>query len=303
MNNILYIIIPYFNFLNSKQLEKNLNDFLEKNKFPDNVRLILSEGYVESQLKDYSNKFYKHLKFKFKNIFWIKENLINLAIDNLPEDWEFVVWMDRDVVFLSEAWVDESIEKLKKSDIIQPWKELEQTLESSRNPLVQTEGPKKSFLFRIKEEKNPILKRLGHPGMAWGINKNFYNKIKKIPDWFIIGGADRILACAFLDDNKTIPTGATCSITMAKKTSEYYQFFKNVKFDYVNCKIYHLCHGSRPNRKYLERIEILAENNFDPNNDIFYNEEKIIEFSKDWNDRASKQIKDYFISRQEDLIV
>ena len=303
MNNILYIIIPYFNFLNSKQLEKNLNHFLEKNKFPDNVRLILSEGYIDSQLKDHSNKFYKHLKFKFKNIFWIKENLINLAIDNLPEDWQFAVWMDRDVIFTSKTWVDESIEKLKTSDIIQPWKELEEILELSSRNIVQTMGVKDSYLFRIQQEEDPALRLQGHPGMAWGINKNFYNKIKKIPDWFIVGGADMILACACLNDGKTMPTNATCSIAMAKKTSEYYQFFKNVKSDYVNCKIYHLCHGNRLNRKYRERVEILAENNFDPNNDIFYNEEKIIEFSKDWNDRASKEIKDYFISRQEDLIV
>jgi murein DD-endopeptidase MepM/ murein hydrolase activator NlpD len=53
-------------------------------------------------------------------------------------------------------------------------------------------------------------------------------------------------------------------------------------------------HGRDPLPGMLYATEFGQD--FDPKNDIFYNEEKIIEFSKDWNDRASKEIKDYFIT-------
>lgn len=315
MDDVLYIIVPYFNFLGINKLEENLNLFLTKNKFTNRARVVLSEGYIDNELKDYSNLVYKHLKFKFKDIFWAKENLINLAIDNLPKDWKFVVWLDRDVVFSSEEWIEEAIKELKISDIIQPWSLVMNP--TSRTPPTPSSFPplypkmnqpkpisnsiKQSFFSKMKEMP---LNFWGHPGFAWGINKNFYTKIKKIPDWFIVGAADSVLAscCVYNLNNKRIahkPPHAT--ILMELKFHDYAKFFKDVKFNSLNFEIFHVSHGTYENRKYIERHTILQKHNFDPNCDIFYNEQNIIEFSEDWKMRASKDIKNFFISRQENL--
>ena len=80
----LYVVLPYFNFLNSKNTNKNLNIFIENFKKYKNAKLILVEGYYNEadQLRDYSKDLYKHIKVKSKNILWIKENLINIGFDS-----------------------------------------------------------------------------------------------------------------------------------------------------------------------------------------------------------------------------
>ena len=317
MEDVLYIIVPYFNFLGINKLEENLNLFLTKNKFTNKARVVLSEGYIDHELKDYSNLVYKHFKFKFKDIFWAKENLINLAIDKLPKDWKFVVWVDRDVVFSSEGWIEKAIEELEVSDIIQPWSLVMNPTANKNNTLLNS-SPTSIHLkmnqsnlisnsikqgFFSKMQETPLDLR-GHPGFAWGINKNFYTKIKKIPDWFIVGAADSVLAsCCVYELNKKniLHKSPHATIPMELKFHDYAKSFKDVKFNSLNFEIFHVSHGTYENRKYIERHSILQKHNFNPDCDIFYNEQNVIEFSKDWRTRAATKIKDFFISRQENL--
>ena len=134
--------------------------------------MVLVEGYINNQLEDYSSKVYKHLKFKLKNMFWAKENLINLAINSLPKDWQFAVWIDRDVVFQTDSWVNESIEKLKQSDVIQPWSRLFYLTEDDKTEKINNFYL--SIFYTKSDEK--FNNQRDHFGMGWGINKNFYNK-------------------------------------------------------------------------------------------------------------------------------
>jgi hypothetical protein len=299
MNDILYIIVPYFNFLDWQSNKNNLFNFLNLNNFPSNAKVVLAEGYIDNQLEDHSNKVYKHLKFKLKNIFWVKENLINLAINNLPKDWQFAVWIDRDVVFKTDSWVNESIEKLKQSDVIQPWNKLFYLNEDNKTP--NTNNPYLS-IFYTKSDKNQPCIAGGHSGMGWGINRNFYNKIGKILDWLIIGGADRVLAfcCGIKDKEKLKLLPILQTDGMKKEISNYAQAFENVKYDYVNATIHHHPHGDLRERGYRLRKYILNDNNFDPSKDIFYNSEGIIEFSEEWANKASTQIEHFFRLRNED---
>jgi hypothetical protein len=298
MNDILYIIVPYFNFFNWKSYKTNLDNFLLKNSFPSNAKIIISEGYINNGLNDYSNKIYKHLKFKLKNMFWAKENLINLAINNLPKDWQFAVWVDRDVIFESDLWVNETIKKLKESDIIHPWNKLFYL--NKQNQIPYPNYPNLSIFYTKSDPKLHLKK--GHSGMAWGINKNFYNKIGKIIDWQIVGGGDVTLAfcCGIKEKEKLKQLPSVQTEGMKNEVYNYSKYFENVKYDYVNASIYHAIHGTQENRQYKSRWDILHNNNFDPAKDIFYNQEGIIEFSKSWEDKAAKQIENFFLLRKED---
>jgi hypothetical protein len=83
---------------------------------------------------------------------WIKENLINLGIKTLPEDWKFVAWIDADITFLNQNWVDETKEKLQSSDIVQLWQM--QSIWGQRGKFLK--------LTRVLPTCIKRVKRLGH---------------------------------------------------------------------------------------------------------------------------------------------
>ncbi|MGH7193828.1 MAG: hypothetical protein ACREJM_09885, partial [Candidatus Saccharimonadales bacterium] len=54
---------------------------------------------------------------------WHKENLLNLAIQSLPPDWQYVAWVDADVTFARPDWVIETIEQLQHFAVVQMFRE------------------------------------------------------------------------------------------------------------------------------------------------------------------------------------
>ena len=291
--NDLYLVVPYFNFCNWKSTKNNLDIFLNQNKFDENVKIVISEGIFNNELKDYSKDVFLHLKFKLNSVFWAKENLINLAIKSIPKNWKYLVWCDRDIIFENKNWINESITKLSKSDIIQPWSHLNHL---DKN-LQKISGEFYSMLYTKSDISRQ--KIYGHCGMVWGINNTFYNKINKILDWQIIGGADTTIgfSCGVKDKEKLLQLMP--SIPMKNLYKEYLNNFNNIKYDYVDGKIYHLYHGLLTNRMYRRRHKILEYYNFDPLKDIRYNESGVIEFTQKKSE-LEKAIKYYFFERHED---
>lgn len=41
----------------------------------------------------------QHLQIRAPSIFWLKENLLNIAVRNLPADVEYIAWLDADIEF------------------------------------------------------------------------------------------------------------------------------------------------------------------------------------------------------------
>ena len=54
----LYVIVPYFNFLNSEKINLNLKIFISNLKKHQNIEIVLVEGYngEEQKLSDFSNE-------------------------------------------------------------------------------------------------------------------------------------------------------------------------------------------------------------------------------------------------------
>ena len=124
MNDKLYVVLPYFNFVGYKSSERNLNIFLKNFKSYCNAELIIVEGFMDEnfQLEDLSSQVGKHIKVRLHDVLWVKENLINIGFSSLG-DWQYGCWIDRDIQFANPDWALESVEKLKNYDIIQPFSE------------------------------------------------------------------------------------------------------------------------------------------------------------------------------------
>src|ERR1051326_7805404 len=50
-----------------------------------------------------------HIRVTTSHELWYKECLLNLAMHKLPQDWEYVAWIDADISFAREDWVYETL--------------------------------------------------------------------------------------------------------------------------------------------------------------------------------------------------
>jgi len=66
------------------------------------------------------NRFrHKYIGLHTKDELWLKENLIDIGVQNLPFDWMQVCWPDSDVHFARPNWVGECIHKLQHYAFLQ----------------------------------------------------------------------------------------------------------------------------------------------------------------------------------------
>jgi len=296
----LYIIVPYFNFINSEKNRNQIDTFLANTcKYP-NTRMVLAEGTFDGidELPDFSDKVFSHLKYKYTNKIWVKENLINLAISTLPNDWEYVSWIDKDIEFLDENWVEKTISCLKEKDIVQPWSKCT-FLDANGEPDVKAFNYFKGIGFtsgNITTGVNSFCRQYkhstpGHPGQCWAMNSAAYNKVKKLMDVCIIGGGDGALSIALNGDyNNNLYEFYGSDI------NDYILNFTGVRVGYIDGKINHSYHGDVTDRRYLERLNLLSKNKFNPRTDIEYTDKGLICLK---NQDLEKDILDYFHSRKE----
>lgn len=301
---MLYLILPYFDFNQSLLPKKNLDLFISNYAQRANLRIVLCEGIYNQELPDYSNKIFKHLKFKLNNVLWVKENLINLAIKNLPDDAKFIAWSDRDIYFLNPSWVEDTIEKLKIYDMVQPWSEIihlnayhKLEVMSKREDALSFSN--KSILCADINYKNHSNKINTSTGQIWSITKSFYEQIGKINDIEIIGGADSIIAnfCVLKRQSYMKNLDRKSTIKTKNNWLEYQSKFNNVRYSYVDGLIIHYWHGALEDRLYSKRFNILKHLNYDPDQDIMYDKYGVLQFTEKGK-KLEPLIREYFIHRK-----
>lgn len=60
------------------------------------------------------NKYrHKYIGLRSSSELWLKESAINIGVQNLPDDFEQVCWLDSDVHFIRPNWVGEAVHKLQ----------------------------------------------------------------------------------------------------------------------------------------------------------------------------------------------
>lgn len=283
MNNNLYAIVPYFNFFKNKYRELNLKAFLISYKKIPNLKIYIVEGI--STDPEYRNPLPpeiaaladKHITYNVPQTIFVKENLINLAIKNhLPENWENFCWIDGDLIYDSNNWVNNVLNELKTNDIVQMFSiGFQQALENAKYYKAEY-----GFMyFERLQNKNPIFEYVvsPHPGYAWAMTRNLYDKIGGLWQFNIIGGADSVMAASAVlwqdlnkDDNfsifdinnnnpniKRMLSPFYYSDDYAEELYKYVYKFKDCKYSYITNHVFHLYHGDLIKRHYGNRHKIL----------------------------------------------
>jgi hypothetical protein len=292
---VLYVILPYFNFCNFKRRRELFINFVNENSKNSKLKIIVVELIGKTPLGNLN--VWKHLKFRMDGQLWIKENLINKGVAVLPKDWRYMAWIDADIKFLNEHWIDDTIYELKKSDIVQLWRSA-----INLGPFGETIKVDKSFGYMANgsgTEWTPTDKYGNwHPGYAWACTRRFFNRTGGLIDWAILGSADRHMAMAMI--GKALESGPSkMHANYRDMLEEFQNRVKGLSLGWINGTIVHNWHGTLENRKYKERWNILIHNKYDPFLDIGVNDEGIIQLTSRGK-RLEAEIKTYFLARSED---
>lgn len=239
------------------------------------------------------------LQIRSKDIIWQKERGLNLLLESLPPEITKVIWMDCDILYLDDNWLEKTSRQLDDFDIIQPYSyaismpNYEKMINTNHGDVIfdgcsEQLRIRKGYAATFKENDQqwhkPSLK--GHCGYIWASQRKVLDK-HKLYDYIITGAGDLFMVSAMVHgfhwfDNmvplKRIPEKALEHF-FDWATPFYDDIMGNISC--TNDTIVHLWHGSINNRVYLNESKKLGEFDYNPNEDIRIGDNGLLEWSSD----------------------
>jgi hypothetical protein len=262
-----------------------------------NVRVYVVELIYKNQtfiITEKTNK--NHLQIKTDIPIWHKENMINLGVKLLPTGYKAFAWIDADIEFENTSWALDTLKILNGSkDVVQLFSHcIDMAKDESTLNIFN------SFGYSFSKNKPYTLKGMDywHPGYAWAMSRKAYEKVG-IYDKGVLGSGDSIMALSFI--NK-VQYNLNCNYHADYKQSmlEYQKKAKSLRLGYVPGVIRHHYHGTKANRKYVERWKILIEHQYSPVHHLLYDTIGILVPSRLFSDEFKQDIMNYFKERKED---
>jgi hypothetical protein len=238
---------------------------------------------------------------------WSKENLINIAIEQLPADAHYVAWLDTDIQFNQAGWVESTIFHLdQKPGFVQLFEDAEILGPSKEVLYVTTSFAKQLASGKTLPEPTKQVHnqhpQYWHPGFAWASTVPILKHIGLLPEK-TLGGADRHLAMALINRvAETVP--ATINQEYHKAMLEMQRKIQNSSYRNLSylqgVRIKHFWHGSYVKRQYVERWTLLAKANFDPSRHVKRRDDGLLIWSEDVPHDLPFEVYNYFEQRDED---
>jgi hypothetical protein len=245
------------------------------------------------------------------SLLWHKESLINKIISDLPKQFQYIFWVDADVLFTNQNWLVDGVKELQSNFIIQPF---EYCVHLEKNKLVpdfDVEAARSSASEPDKTNRknkrlwrsfcaNFVTTRLssnidydvhGHVGFAWGARREILEQCP-LYDHALIGGADHIIAHAAAGHipHSCITKSFSDNIDEVLDWSKKFWDVVRGRIGYVQGDLYHIWHGDIKNRQYLQRIK-----DFTPKNKNIVQRDRNGLYSDRTNDEYMRR---YFANRE-----
>lgn len=294
MNKSLGIVCCYFNPCNYISKYDNFIEFYDKlSSYAQNI-CVVELIHPDSQ---YTLPQSVHsVKFHSETILWHKENLLNQGIKKLLLDgFTKIAWLDADIIFDDSYWIDDAIKLLDQYKLCQLFSRAEN---------------KNTFYNGCVREWKDVgsilpINSAYHTGYGWAATSEVLSSCM-LYDKSILGGGDSLIWLASFSHlynfNEIIKHHPIQKLNLK-------HFFKNYlswankwgsliqgSVGHVYCPIKVLPHGHTKDRNYLLRYQFLIDSNYNPYQDIEY-ENNIITTN---NHMLLILSKKYFSSRNED---
>lgn len=272
-----------------------------------NVKLYVVEGVYgdhQGECAPEQGEDYGYLQVKLHSEIWCKENMMNIAEDRLlPRNWKYLCWSDCDVHFRDPHWAQGALRALQRYNVLQPWSHC---ADLDFHGGIYQSHTSFGFLHAIRKKKWHGRGKDGyeyaHTGFAWCCTRYFWENIKKLPDWCIVGSGDHHFAWGLI--------GLIDETIHGKCTEDYRLICREWQkmalhacggiVGFIHGTIEHYWHGSKENRNYWGRWNIILSNNFNPRTDLCYDSQGVIKLKGDNALAIEKDMMIYNRSRNED---
>jgi len=298
----LYVIAVFFNPAGFTSLLRNYYIFKEYLTRHSNIELLTIELSFNGKFQIEGENVHR---LTSNSVMWQKERLINYGISQLPADAKYFAWLDCDIIFLHQDWVNMVLDELQRSDIIQPFKRVYfgTNGETEFTPFFKFQ---QSVFWQYRIHKNWLERRqnknLGFaaPGFAYCAKVSLFKDLG-LYDKCITGSGDSALVDVLLDSDSIHAHSSYFTSAMKEDLTKYREKLldRNPKVGYIPIDLMHLYHGTIANRNYVVRHEILQDNNFNPNTDIKL-ENNVFEWNTPKHD-LHERLNRYFFDRKEDI--
>jgi hypothetical protein len=132
-----------------------------------------------------------------------------------------------------------------------------------------------------------------HPGYAWAIRREAYVALGGLMDFCILGSADRHMALALIG-KAALSLHRGCSLAYQKRVLAWEARAERIvrrNVNYVPGLLTHWWHGKKRDRGYVERWQVLAKHDFDPDLDL----------RRDWSQHGLLELTDRSPALRDDL--
>ena len=320
----LYVVTP---IINPQRFRSRYHLYREFSKYITDagaklytVEVAYGDREFEISTEDHPN----HIQLRTKHELWHKENMINIGVSRLPSDWKYVAWIDADVTFARKDIVEETVHQLQHYSFVQmfshaldlgpkheplgmfqsfgsQWmKNLGHDVSMHQNYAAGTTIPG----YRSNAELPGYSRTEWHPGYAWACTREAWDHVGGLLDHAIVGSGDRYMAAGLVGEMGTVLSndiGNNCPTytQMCFEWQERAERHIKRNIGVVDGLLTHAWHGSKKDRGYFNRSEILWKNGFDPSKDIKRDWQGLWQLS-DQKIALRDQLRAYFSSRKED---
>jgi hypothetical protein len=265
----------------------------------ENVNLFVVELAYDKQKFYVTSKTNKnHLQIRTCDPIWHKENMVNLGVKYLlPKSWKAFAWIDADVEFDSNSWALDTLKILNGcKDVVQLFSHC---IDMDKNE--NTLNIFNSFGYSFNKNKKYTQRGIDywHPGYAWAITRKAYEKIGGIYDKGVLGSGNSIMALSFINKSGNM-NNVNYSEDYNNGMLEFQKKAKTLRLGYTPGIIRHYFHGSKVNRQYTERWQILIRHQYSPIHHLTYDSFGILIPTEQFSEEFKNDIMDYFKERKED---
>lgn len=258
---------------------------------------------------------------------WQKERLLNIAISALPEEAEFVAWIDCDVVFDNPDWSSEAQSMLQSGksfvQLFETATHLPPQLSPTQVSLAMCRSAKplfaeQSFASTVvsgefysaseRPSRTEMANGLFTPGtfpishgIGWAGHRTMLKEVG-LYDACVIGGGDRAMAWAKIgcaDMLTSMRPMTDPQIHHYLSWAERINGSRSDQIGFVPGTVFHLWHGNLELRRYEKRHEILKQLSFDPFNDLELEENGTWRWAQ-CATALQSAVDAYFFAREED---
>jgi hypothetical protein len=265
----------------------------------EHVNLFIVELAYKNQkfiITDKKNK--NHLQIRTDFPIWHKENMVNLGVKHLlPKKWKAFAWIDADVEFENNSWALDTLKILNGcKDVVQIFSHCIDMAKDKSNLSIFN-----SFGYSFSKNKKYTARGndYWHPGYAWAMTRKAYKKIGGLYDKGVLGSGDNIMALSFINKCQHM-NNENYNEDYNNSMLEFQEKAKSLRLGYTPGVIRHHYHGSKKNRQYTERWQILINREFSPIKHLTYDDFGILIPTEEFSSEFKEDMMNYFRERKED---